>query len=566
MKVHILFLGYLIKFIINKIRGIREYMNSFEIFTGIFGGLGLFLYGMKLMSDGLENIAGEKLKSILEKITKSKIMGVLVGTVVTAIIQSSSATTVMVVSFVNAGLMTLTQATGVILGSNIGTTITAQMVSFKLEVIAPIFIGIGAIVMMIAKKKKTKDLAYIALGFGILFMGMGLMSSSLKPVSELAIFNNFILLVGKTPILGVIIGMLMTAILQSSSATTGILVALGASGNIDMNIAFPIVLGCNIGTCITAILAGLTANRTAKKAALLHLFFNIFGTIIFLPFSDQVVMLVQYLTPDNVARQVANAHTIFNVVITIFILPISKYFVNLVNKILPNDGNMLVCGAIYLDKKLLETPIVASTQVVKETIRMVQIARDNFQLAMQSFFYGKDEDIKNVYENENIINTLEKEITEYLIAISQHNLPGENAELVSEVYHTINDIERIGDHAENIVELAINKLDNNIELSNEALKEIEEIFKATLESVDIAIRCFKQRECNDEIIANEIEERIDMLEKSFRNNNIIRLNSKQCYANAGLMFFDLLSNLERIGDHANNIATVKEKHTHKTYA
>ena len=566
MKVHILFLGYLIKFIINKIRGIREYMNSFEIFTGIFGGLGLFLYGMKLMSDGLENIAGEKLKSILEKITKSKIMGVLVGTVVTAIIQSSSATTVMVVSFVNAGLMTLTQATGVILGSNIGTTITAQMVSFKLEVIAPIFIGIGAIVMMIAKKKKTKDLAYIALGFGILFMGMGLMSSSLKPVSELAIFNNFILLVGKTPILGVIIGMLMTAILQSSSATTGILVALGASGNLDMNIAFPIVLGCNIGTCITAILAGLTANRTAKKAALLHLFFNIFGTIIFLPFSDQVVMLVQYLTPDNVARQVANAHTIFNVVITIFILPISKYFVNLVNKILPNDGNMLVCGAIYLDKKLLETPIVASTQVVKETIRMAQIARDNFQLAMQSFFYGKDEDIKNVYENENIINTLEKEITEYLIAISQHNLPGENAELVSEVYHTINDIERIGDHAENIVELAINKLDNNIELSNEALKEIEEIFKATLESVDIAIRCFKQRECNDEIIANEIEERIDMLEKSFRNNNIIRLNSKQCYANAGLMFFDLLSNLERIGDHANNIATVKEKHTHKTYA
>ena len=566
MKVHILFLGYLIKFIINKIRGIREYMNSFEIFTGIFGGLGLFLYGMKLMSDGLENIAGEKLKSILEKITKSKIMGVLVGTVVTAIIQSSSATTVMVVSFVNAGLMTLTQATGVILGSNIGTTITAQMVSFKLEVIAPIFIGIGAIVMMIAKKKKTKDLAYIALGFGILFMGMGLMSSSLKPVSELAIFNNFILLVGKTPILGVIIGMLMTAILQSSSATTGILVALGASGNIDMNIAFPIVLGCNIGTCITAILAGLTANRTAKKAALLHLFFNIFGTIIFLPFSDQVVMLVQYLTPDNVARQVANAHTIFNVVITIFILPISKYFVNLVNKILPNDGNMLVCGAIYLDKKLLETPIVASTQVVKETIRMAQIARDNFQLAMQSFFYGKDEDIKNVYENENIINTLEKEITEYLIALSQHNLPEENAELVSEVYHTINDIERIGDHAENIVELAINKLDNNIELSNEALKEIEEIFKATLESVDIAIRCFKQRECNDEIIANEIEERIDMLEKSFRNNNIIRLNSKQCYANAGLMFFDLLSNLERIGDHANNIATVKEKHTHKTYA
>lgn len=541
-------------------------MNSFEIFTGIFGGLGLFLYGMKLMSDGLENIAGEKLKSILEKITSNKIMGVLVGTIVTAIIQSSSAITVMVVSFVNAGLMTLGQATGVILGSNIGTTITAQMVSLNLEVIAPIFIGIGAIVIVVTKNKKVKDLAYIALGFGVLFMGMGLMSSSLKPVSELAIFNKFILLVGKNSILGVLIGILITAILQSSSATTGILVALAVSGNLDMSVAFPIILGCNIGTCITAILAGLTANRIAKKAALLHLFFNIFGTILFLPFSDKVVMIVQYLTPDNVARQVANSHTIFNVVITLFILPISKYFVKLVNKILPDDGRRQVCGAIYLDKKLLETPIVASTQVVKETIRMAEIARNNFQLAMQSFFYGNDEDIKNVYENENIINMLEKEITEYLIALSQHNLPEENAELVSEVYHTINDIERIGDHAENIVELAINKINNNIQLSDEALKEVKEISKATLESVDIAIRCFKKRESNDEIIVNEIEERIDILEKSFRNNNIMRLNSRQCYANAGLMFFDLLSNLERIGDHANNIATVKENHVHRTYA
>lgn len=541
-------------------------MNSFEIFTGIFGGLGLFLYGMKLMSDGLENIAGEKLKSILEKITSNKIMGVLVGTIVTAIIQSSSAITVMVVSFVNAGLMTLGQATGVILGSNIGTTITAQMVSLNLEVIAPIFIGIGAIVIVVTKNKRVKDLAYIALGFGVLFMGMGLMSSSLKPVSELAIFNKFILLVGKNSILGVLIGILITAILQSSSATTGILVALAVSGNLDMSVAFPIILGCNIGTCITAILAGLTANRIAKKAALLHLFFNIFGTILFLPFSDKVVMIVQYLTPDNVARQVANAHTIFNVVITIFILPISKYFVKLVNKILPDDGRRQVCGAIYLDKKLLETPIVASTQVVKETIRMAEIARNNFQLAMQSFFYGKDEDIKNVYENENIINMLEKEITEYLIALSQHNLPEENAELVSEVYHTINDIERIGDHAENIVELAINKINNNIQLSDEALKEVEEISKATLESVDIAIRCFKKRESNDEIIVNEIEDRIDILEKNFRNNNIMRLNSRQCYANAGVMFFDLLSNLERIGDHANNIATVKENHVHRTYA
>lgn len=540
-------------------------MSSFEIVTGIFGGLGLFLYGMKLMSDGLENVAGEKLKGILEKITSNKVIGVLVGTIVTAIIQSSSATTVMVVSFVNAGLMTLTQATGVILGSNIGTTITAQMVSFNLEVIAPIFIGVGAIVMMSAKKKRIKDLAYIALGFGILFMGMGLMSSSLKPISNLQIFNDFISVIGKNNFLGVLVGLTMTAILQSSSATTGILLALANSGNIDMNVAFPIILGCNIGTCVTAILAGLTANRTAKKAALLHLLFNIFGTVLFLPFSDKVVTFVNYLTPDNVARQVANAHTIFNVVITIFILPISKYFVMLVNHILPDDEGKESCGAIYLDKKLLETPIVASGQVIKETIRMANKAKNNLELAMEVFLNWNEEKMKKVYANESIINTLERDITEYLIELSQHNLPEENAKLVSQAYHTINDIERIGDHAENIVELAIQKYENNITLSYDGYKEVRQLFEVTLRSITIAIESFKSNEISDDEV-EKVEEEIDSLEKQFRENNINRLSAKTCLADAGIMFFDLLSNLERIGDHANNIATVKEKPNHKIHA
>lgn len=541
-------------------------MNNFEIFTGIFGGLGLFLYGMKLMSDGLENIAGERLKGILEKITSNKIMGVLVGTIVTAVIQSSSATTVMVVSFVNAGLMSLVQATGVILGSNVGTTITAQIVSFNLEVVAPIFIGIGAILMLSSKKKKIKDIAVISVGFGILFMGMGLMSSSMKPIAELEIFKEIIIIMGSYSILGVLVGVIMTAIVQSSSATTSILVALAAAGTIDMKIAFPIVLGCNIGTCVTAIIASLTANKTAKKAALLHLLFKIFGTIIFLPLSVYVVKVVAYLTPNNLGRQVANAHTIFNIVIALVVLPISGYFVKFVNKVLPDEEEKEVCGAIYLDKKLLETPVVASTQVIKETIRMAKISRDNFQLAMKAFFYGDYENIKGVYENENIINTLEREITEYLIALSQHNLPKENAELVSEVYHTINDIERIGDHAENIVELATSKFNNNIEMSKQALKEIEEIFEATLDSLDIAIKCFSNYDISNDKVVNEVEERIDMLEKQFRNNNIARLNSKQCYASSGVMFFDLLSNLERIGDHANNIATVRENHSYKIYS
>ena len=542
-------------------------MNNFEIFTGIFGGLGLFLYGMNLMSDGLENIAGEKLKSILEKITSNRVMGVFVGTIVTAIIQSSSATTVMVVSFVNAGLMSLSQATGVILGSNIGTTITAQMVSFKLEVVAPIFIGAGVILSMLAKKKKIKDIAYICVGFGILFLGMGMMSSSMKPVADLPIFKDFIISVGNNPLLGVVVGIIMTAILQSSSATTGILVALASVGTISMKVAFPMVLGCNIGTCVTAILASLTANRTAKKAALLHLLFKISGTILFLPFASQVVKIVEVITPDHVGRQVANAHTIFNIVITIVMLPVASYFVKLVNRILPDkeeDDNEE--GAIYLDRKLLETPSVASGQVIKETIRMANKAKENLELSMNAFIDGNEEYIEKVYKNENIINTLEKEITEYLVELSQHNIPKEDAKLVSEAYHAVNDLERIGDHSKNIVELASLKLQNNIEVSGDALVEVKEIFNLAIEAVGLAIKSYESQEDIHDPLVDEIEEKIDTLEKKFRENNISRLNAKKCTANSGVIFFDLLSNLERIGDHAQNISLVKEEKKHKIYA
>ena len=541
-------------------------MSNFEIFTGIFGGLGLFLYGMKLMGDGLENMAGDRLKSILEKITSNRIMGVFVGAVVTAIIQSSSATTVMVVSFVNAGLMSLMQATGVILGANIGTTITAQMVSFKLDAVAPIFIGIGAIIMLAAKKKKTKDLAYILLGFGILFMGMGTMSGAMKPVSKLPIFEQFIVVMGNNPLLGVIVGVIMTAILQSSSATTGILVALAAAGTIDIRVAFPIVLGCNIGTCVTSMIAAITANRTAKKAALLHLTFKMLGTLIFLPFASQVVKIVTNMTPGDVGRQVANAHTIFNISVTLIMLPVAGYVVKIINKIVPDKEDKEKEGAIYLDKKLLETPIVASGQVAKEAIRMAYKARENFELAMKAFFEGNEEDIEKVYSNENIINTLEKEITEYLIELSQHNLPEENAKLISEAYHTINDIERIGDHSENIVELAASRINKNVEFSEEALEEIREIYSATLDSLDIAIKSYEDEETEHNDIVDKVEDRIDDLEKKFRSNNIKRLNSKRCMANAGVIFFDLISNLERIGDHANNIATAKEYYDNRLHA
>ena len=306
-------------------------MDSIQMLIQLIGGLGLFLYGMKLMGDGLENAAGDRLKGILEKVTSNKFIGVLVGAIVTAIIQSSSATTVMVVSFVNAGLMSLVQAVGVIMGANIGTTITAQMVSLDLDAIAPLFVGIGAIAMLICKKKKSKDIFSIVLGFGILFLGMNTMSSAMAPLGESETFVDIIYFIGDNKLLGVLAGLVMTAIVQSSSATTGILVALASTGSIDMNAALPIIFGCNIGTCVTALLASAGANRTAKKAGLVHLLFNTIGVLIFLPFMNIVIDLIQKISPDQVTRQVANAHTIFNVTVTLILLPLSNFLVLLVN-------------------------------------------------------------------------------------------------------------------------------------------------------------------------------------------------------------------------------------------
>ena len=527
-------------------------MNSFSILTGLIGGLGMFLYGMKLMGDGLENAAGERLKSILERLTSNKYIGVLVGAIVTAIIQSSSATTVMVVSFVSAGLMTLAQATGVIMGANIGTTITAQMVSFNLDAIAPIFVGVGAIILLIAKKKKVRDLASIALGFGILFLGMSAMSTAMQPISEATWFREFVIVVADNSILGLFAGLAMTAIVQSSSATTGILVALATTGSIDMSLAFPVILGCNIGTCVTAILASLGANRTAKKAAIVHLLFNSIGAIIFFPFIKPFISFIQGTDP-SVARQVANAHTIFNITVTVILLPLSSYLVKLVNRILPGDGEIEKEGAIYLDKKLLETPVVANGQVFKETLRMANKARENVILSMTAFTENSEEAADKVYKNEKIINALEKDITDYLVELSQLDLPEEDIKLFSSTYHVINDIERIGDHAENIADLAVEKMSKGIHLGDTAKEELKLIFDKTVEAIEIAIDSYNNKNLDAPKSLEVAEEEIDRLEKKLRENNIKRLNEKHCSAASSVVFLDLISNLERIGDHANNI-------------
>lgn len=533
-------------------------MDNFAVFTGLIGGLGMFLYGMKIMGDGLENVAGEGLKSILEKLTSNKYIGVLVGALVTAIIQSSSGTTVMIVSFVNAGLMNLSQAAGVIMGANVGTTITAQMVSLDLGKIAPLIIGIGAVILLVAKKKKTRDIGSIAVGFGILFMGMELMGSSMDPVAKSEGFKNFITVVSDNSILGLLAGLGLTAIIQSSAGITVILIALATTGVIDMRLAFPVILGCNMGTCVTALLSSLGANRTAKKAAVLHLTFNIIGALIFFPFIKPFIGLVESLNPDSVARQVANSHTIFNIVVTIILLPLSGYLVKLVNFIMPGDGEIEKEGAMYLDKRLLETPVVANGQVLKETLRMAEKAKENVQLAMKALIDNNMESCEKVYANERIINILEREITDYLVELSQLDLPEDDIKLFSSTYHVINDIERIGDHAENIADLAVEKMNNRIHLGDEAKAEIKVMYDKTIEVIDAAIESYGNKNSSSTSV-EKIEDEIDKLERELREQNIKRLKEKRCSANSSVIFLDLISNLERIGDHANNMGTIKNR-------
>ena len=528
-------------------------MELIKTIANLLGGLGLFIYGMKLMGDGLENAAGDRLKSILEKVTSNRLMGVLVGTVVTAVIQSSSATTVMVVGFVNAGLMNLSQALGVIMGANIGTTITAQLVAFKLDEIAPLFVFTGAAIVMFAKNKKNLELGNIILGFGILFTGMGIMSSSMKPIAKTPLFTQILLAVGDNWLIGILAGLALTALLQSSSATTGILIALASTNSITVSLAIPILFGCNIGTCVTALLSSIGTNKNAHKAAVLHLTFNVLGTIIFIPFLRLLGEFV-VTTSSDVSRQIANAHTIFNITNTALLLPFSKYIVMFVNKVIPDNENEETPGPKYIDDRLLETPVIAAGQVIKETIRMANKAKSNVELAMKCFLDGDEKIIAKVYENEKTINLLEEAITSYLVKLSQCNISDKEQAILASTLHIIIDIERIGDHAENIADLAREKINRRVKYSTDALSDLNEIYESVLKSLDISIGAYADKNVNEAKRNFKIENQIDNYKKDYREKHIKRLYDGKCGAFEGALFLDLISDLERIGDHCNNIA------------
>ncbi len=520
------------------------------------GGLGLFIYGMKMMGDGLEKAAGSRLKRLLEILTENRFMGLLVGALVTAIIQSSSATTVMLVGFVNAGIMTIGQTVGVIMGANIGTTVTSFLIALNLTDIAPIAIFIGVGLMLFSKKPSLKSIGEILAGFGILFMGMDLMSGSMKPLRDNAMFHEII---GKVsnPFLGVLTGTIMTVILQSSSASIGILQALALQGLIGLDSAIYVLFGQNIGTCITAILASIGTNTNAKRAATIHLLFNTVGTAIFMIAISLGVPYVEFIksiSPDRAVSQIANAHIGFNIINTALLFPFGNYLVKISEHLVHGKKEEFEEMRLkYLDKRIFETPPIAVAQIMKEVVRMANLSKNNVENAMKACLQNEQSAIDEVYRYEEIINYLNREITQYLVLCNGLELPERDFRLVSGLYHVVNDIERIGDHAENLVEYAEYSLEHNLSFSDVAKSGLEEMTNKVMDMLENTFTALKDR--NHKLAARvlEQEEDIDDLKDKLRESHIERLNNQQCNPEAGVIFLDIISNLERVADHATNI-------------
>ena len=528
-----------------------------DIAIGIMGGLGLFLYGMNLMGDGLQKSAGSKLKRIIELLTSNVIMGVLVGMVVTMVIQSSSATTVMVVGFVNAGIMSLTQAICVIMGANIGTTITAQLVSLDVDFLAPVALGIGIVIYMFSNKPKHKNIAEILIGFGILFTGMDFMKEAVKPLAGYQGFTDMLLSFGHHPILGVLMGFAITAIVQSSSASMGMLIALASQGLIPITAALPILYGENIGTCVTSLISSIGASRNARRAAIMHLTFNVLGSMIFMfILSKPIVAIVTAIDPTDAARQIANAHTLFNILNVIVLLPFNKLIVKLALKLVPEtkgeqDDDKVVK---YIDDRMIETPSIALANIVKETLRMGEKSKESLNAAMDGIVDKSKEKIELSFKREKLINELQKSILNYLLKLSKASLNEDSRETVDALFNTVNDIERIGDHAENIAELAKDIVDLEISFSDVGIGELKDMYNKVVSTYTYALEAMRTSNVELACKVIKMEEQVDMMEKSCRANHMNRLNSSSCSIESGVIYLDIISNLERVSDHAVNIA------------
>ena len=527
----------------------------------LFGGLGLFLLGMRLMSDGIEKAAGAKLRSILEFFTTNRFTGMLVGLVFTGIIQSSSASTVMVVSFVNSGLMNLNQAAGVIFGANIGTTVTSQLVSFKLDTVAPVILLVGILFLMFCKNQTINKFAAIFVGFGVLFLGLSNMKEAMSVLKEdpqiVEMFRSL-----TNPLMAILLGTVLTAIIQSSSVTVSIMLLLAGQGLLNLNICMYIILGCNIGACTSAVLASFSGGKNAKRAAQIHLLFNVIGTILMFialqiaakPIEDMILAV----SNGDAERFVANAHTIFKVVQVIVLLPFAGWIVKLTYLFVPGEDKKISYRENfqlkYIGEKVVFNPTTAVVGATKEIERMASLAEENLNRAMNALITLDQEDITEVYIVEKNINFLNKSITNYLVKVNQTTIPLEDQKIIGALFHVVNDVERIGDHAENVADAARTRIETGVAFSKQAQRELGEMLEMVNTMIRYAVEMFVSgKEEHMEEISN-LENKVDAMERELQRRHVERLTKNECTPEAGMLFSDIVSGLERIADHAINIA------------
>ena len=561
-----------------------EYISSLFEFAG---GIGMFLYGMNTMADGMQRSAGGKMKKLLGYLTSNRLLAIIVGAVITAIIQSSGATTVMVVGFVNAGLMTLVQAVGVIMGANIGTTITAWIVSLgqlgdaakvmNPSFYAPFLIGIGAFVILFSKKDKVKNAGEIIVGIGLLFEGLTFMSSSIAPYTDAPIFSQAFQIVGSNPFLGILIGIIVTAVLQSSSASVGILQTLALNGVVTTNAAIYITLGQNIGSCVTALISSAGTTRTAKRAACMHILFNIAGALLFGTVGFILFSIYPALAAHNITSvEISVFHTFFNITCTLVMFPFANLLVKISGLIVRENEKQddfaeleakdAVAAEIarHFDSRLLGQPSVAVETAKNEVITMGNLALDNIKYAAEATQKNDQTMVDKVYEIEHKVDLYEKYLTEYLIKVNNLSITEEQHLLINDLFHAIIDIERVSDHAENIAELAKYKIEHQIIFSEKGTQELNQLWDKVVHCFEEAVKArgTGSRQAIQNVL--RIEDEVDDLEEELRNKHIERLSAGLCIPSNGVVFLDILSNLERMSDHANNIVDcIQEENTAK---
>lgn len=547
-------------------------VNDIASLFGFIGGLGLFLYGMSIMADGMQKSAGSRMSQFLGMLTNNRIMAVLLGALITAIIQSSGATTVMVVGFVSAGVLNLTQAVGVIMGANIGTTITAWIVSmnqlgdafsiFQPSFSAPLLVGIGAVLLLFAKKQKTRTIGEILVGLGMLFIGLDFMSGAISPYTDAPIFSEAFRVLGNNPFLGMMIGALVTALLQSSSASVGILQTLAMNGVVTTNAAIFITLGQNIGSCVTAMISCIGSSRTAKRAAVIHLSFNIIGSTLFGIISFLIFIALPQIAGHNItAVQISIFHTIFNLTNTLILFPFANQLVKLSGFVVPDvkensdEGMDQESETMkHLDERIFETPAFAVDTAAMEVVHMGQIAMDNVLLAIDAVLTKNVNKAMDVYKTEKTINNMEKMLTEYLVKINNLSLTEEQKIIVNNLFYSINDIERVGDHAENLAEQAQYMSEHEVAFSETGISDLKVICQAASQSFSHSIDARRRGDMDEVRKVIQYEDEVDALEEELREKHIERLSTGECSSSAGVVFLDLISNLERISDHAYNLA------------